>query len=156
MIMNRWIKITLAISLTFNLLLVGGYLYKRFVVYPHMQAEWATEALHLNAAQQAELQQLGAWTRNEIKVAINDLKPDIAIAKSIVSDGKADDARLAESMRRINERRLKLQMDAMKKLFTFRDSLTPEQRQTFTRLSGERGFALRLIGLSPLAERLPQ
>jgi hypothetical protein len=156
MIMNRWIKITLAISLTFNLLLVGGYLYKRFVVYPHMQAEWATEALHLNAVQQAKLQQLGAWTRNEIKVAINDLKPDITIAKSIVSEGKVDDAQLAESMRRINERRFKLQMDAMKKLFAFRDSLTPEQRQTFTRLSGERGFALRLIGLSPLAERLPQ
>jgi Spy/CpxP family protein refolding chaperone len=156
MIMNRWIKITLAISLTFNLLLAGGYLYKRFVVYPHMQAEWATETLHLNAVQQAELQQLGAWTRNEIKVAINDLRPDIAIAKSIVSEGKADDAQLAESMRRINERRLKLQMDALKKLFAFRDSLTPEQRQTFTRLSGERGFALRLIGLSPLAERLPQ
>jgi Heavy-metal resistance len=153
---RRWILVVLAISLTFNLLLAGGYLYKRFVVYPHTQAEWATDALHLNAAQQAELLQLNAWVRDEIKVAINDLKPDIAIAKSVLRDGKADDARLDTSMRRINERRLKLQIEAMKKLFAFRDSLTPEQRETFARLSVERGFALRLIGLAPMADKSPQ
>ena len=150
---RRWVLIVLAISLTFNLLLVGGYLYKRFVVYPHAQAEWAVEALHLNASQQATLLQLNTWVRDEVKVAINDVKPDIALAKSVLRDGAADDAQMEAAMRHINERRLKLQIDAMKKLFVFRDSLSPEQRQEFARLSVERGFALRLAGLASLTDK---
>lgn len=154
--MNRWIKIALAVSLTFNLLLVGGYLYKRFVVFPRAQAEWATGALHLNVAQHEQLLQLNAWVRDQIKLAIQDLRPDIATAKAVLRDGNADDPQLVDAMRRINDRRLKLQTDAIKRLFAFRDSLSPEQRQTFARLSLERGFVLRIIGLSPPMEGLRQ
>ena len=153
---RRWILLVLAISLTFNLLLVGGYFYKRFVVYPRAQTEWAVQALHLNTVQQAELLQINKWAREQIKVAINDVRPDITIAKSVVSNGTVDDVQMETAMRHINERRLKLQMDALRKLSAFRDTLSPEQRQTFARLSGEQGFALRLLGLMPATSRVEQ
>jgi hypothetical protein len=149
-LLRRWVAIALAISLLFNVLLVGGFLYQRLVVMPRAQAAWSVEALHLNDTQRGDLLKLQGWARDEVKAVFNELAPDIAEVKSGVHDARPGDPRFEEAMRHINDRRLKLQLEASVKLFTFRDSLDPEQRKVFARLSDEhQRFALRILGLLP-------
>jgi hypothetical protein len=149
-LLRRWVAIALVISLLFNVLLVGGFLYQRLVVMPRAQAAWSVEALHLNDKQRGDLLKLQAWARDEVKTVIKELGPEIAVAKSGVRDARPGDPRFEEAMRRINDRRLKLQLEASVKLFTFRDSLDPEQRKVFARLSDkDQRFALRIFGLLP-------
>lgn len=147
-LLRRWVAIGLAISLTFNVLLVGGYLYQRYVALPRVQAAWATEALHLDAAQQRALAELQVWARATIRDVLIELKPDLATARGVLREGRADDARFVAAMRRVNDRRLEMQMQAAARIFAFRDTLTPAQRETFGRLSQQPGFALRLLGIA--------
>lgn len=147
-LLRLWVALGLAVSLMLNLLLAGGFLYQRYWVIPRAHAVWAVEALHLDAAQQEQLLGLQAWARSALRDALLELKPDVAAARSVLREGQPDDAKFVAAMRRINDRRLQMQMQAAARIFAFRDTLTPAQRETFARLSEQPGFALRLLGIA--------
>ena len=145
--MRRWIYIALALSLALNLLLVGGFLYQRYVVQPRLQSAWAEQALHLDAGRTEELRRLQQWSNSRIRDMLAELAPEIADARRGLREGVADDPALRTTMRRLSDRRLDLQMEALARMIAFRDRLDPEQRQAFNRLAGQPGFVLNLLGL---------
>jgi Spy/CpxP family protein refolding chaperone len=147
--MRRWLILGFVLSLTLNLMLLGGYAYKRMVTIPHARAAWGAEALHLGDTQRADLQHLTRWAREELGRAVPVLRSDAAILEKIVAEGRADDAQIEAALRRIGEHRVAMQRDAMQRVIAFRDTLNAEQRKIFARLASEPAFVARLLGLRP-------
>lgn len=145
--MRRWIYVALMLSLCLNLLLLGGFMYQRFMVQPRQLEAWAVQQLHLHEDQREELKLMHDWTRDRIRQALREMQPEIAKVRQGLRGRNANDPGVREAMRKLADRRFDLQMEALERVMAFRDTLEPDQRQKFNQLTERPGFVLRLLGL---------
>ncbi|TCJ11550.1 hypothetical protein EZJ19_15470 [Parasulfuritortus cantonensis] len=147
----RALKLALAVSLLFNLLVLAGYLYGRLA----MPADDPVVAeLNLQPAQVERLAELRSQVRERLRRARTELGPHLAELVAAARTAEPGSDRLEPVLRGLAEARLANQLELARAVVAFRAGLGPSQQAEFNRRLGRPGFVLDLLGFGRVASLL--
>ena len=140
------LKITLIISVSLNIAVVGAFLYVRWGPWHVSADDPAARELGLNGAQRTALAALRRQARDEI---IATFRQNRTLRQTVIAqlrDTRTDDPALEKNLRQAADVRFQLQLSIVREALAFRDALPADQRAHFNDALSRPRFLQRLIG----------